>query len=95
MLSSVLKDGEDIFVNLPYASIRATVAQVENVLDEVVEAKLCVPGLGAAANVLVEERAGDLKVVGLVDFKSAFWGDPVIVRRTAHGGWPKDTKGLL
>ena len=95
MLGSVLKDGEDMFVNLPYASIRTAVENVENVLDVVMQAKLCVPGLGAAANVFVEERAQEVKVVGLVDFKSAFWGDAAILDGRVYGAWPQDTKGLL
>ena len=95
MLGSVLKDGEDMSVNLPYASIRAAVAKVEGALDVVKEARLCIPGFGAAANVFVEERAGEVKVVGLVDFKSAFWGDAAFMRGMIYGSWPKDTRGIL
>ena len=73
MLGSVLKDGEDTFVNLPYSQIREQVARSEHVLDEVQEARLVILGLGNADNVLVDERTKT--VTGLIDFKGAIWGD--------------------
>ena len=77
MLGSVLKDGEDTFVNLPYSQIRQQVAMSEYVLDEIEEARLVVPGFGNADNVLVNERT---KIVtGLLDFKGAIWGDTDLV----------------
>ena len=77
MLGSVLKDGEDTFVNLPYSQIRQQVAMSEYVLDEIKEARLVVPGFGNADNVLVNERT---KIVtGLLDFKGAIWGDTDLV----------------
>lgn len=73
MLGSVLKDGEDMFVNLPYAQIRELVAKAEPSLDEVQEARLIVLDLGDPGNVLIDERTKE--VTGLVDFKKALWGD--------------------
>ncbi|MCJ1432566.1 hypothetical protein MMC27_001923 [Xylographa pallens] len=73
MLGSVLKDGEDMFVNLPYAQIREMVAKAESSLDEVQEAQLVVLDLGDPENVLVNDQTK--KVTGLIDFKKALWGD--------------------
>ena len=73
MLGSVLKDGEDMFVNLPYAQIREMVAMAESSLDEVQEARLIVLDLGDPENVLVSDRTKE--VTGLIDFKRAIWGD--------------------
>ncbi|MCJ1394748.1 hypothetical protein MMC18_007628 [Xylographa bjoerkii] len=73
MLGSVLKDGEDMFVNLPYAQIREMVAKAESSLDEVQEARLIVLDLGDPENVLVSDRTKE--VTGLIDFRKALWGD--------------------
>ena len=73
MLENVLKDAEDLFVNLPYSLIRERTANAESCLNEVREARLVVPGLGDANNVLIDERTKD--ITGLVDFKQALWGD--------------------
>jgi len=73
MLGSVLKDGEDMFVNLPYAQIREMVSKAESSLDEVQEARLIVLDLGDPENVLVSDRTKE--VTGLIDFKKALWGD--------------------
>jgi len=79
MLGSVLKDGEDMFVNLPYPQIREQVARAESSLDEVHEARLIVMDLGDPETVLVDERTKE--VTGLVDFKKALWGDVEMVTR--------------
>ncbi|MCJ1411686.1 hypothetical protein MMC19_005778 [Ptychographa xylographoides] len=73
MLGSVLKDGEDMFVNLPYAEIREQLARAESALDEVQESRLIVLDLGDPENVLVDERTKE--VTGLIDFQKALWGD--------------------
>ena len=89
MLGSVLKDGEDTFVNLPYSEIRQQVAMSEYVLDEITEARLVIPGFGNADNVLVNERT---KIVtGLLDFKGAIWGDTDLVTGLAN----TSMRGLL
>ncbi|MCJ1414544.1 hypothetical protein MMC32_000871 [Xylographa parallela] len=73
MLGSVLKDGEDMFVNLPYTQLRDMVAKAESSLDEVQEARLIVLDLGDPENVLVDDRTKE--VTGLIDFRKALWGD--------------------
>ena len=77
MLGSVLTDGEDMFVNLPYTQIREQVSRAEKSLDEVREARLIILDLGDAENVLVDERTKE--VTGLVGFQKALWGDPAMV----------------
>ena len=89
MLGSVLKDGEDMFVNLPYMEIREQVARAEAALDEVQEARLIVMDLGDPEKVLVDERTKEL--TGLIDFKKALWGDVDM----AMGDGMTSTKGLL
>ncbi|MCJ1308635.1 hypothetical protein MMC25_002288 [Agyrium rufum] len=83
MLEEVLKEAEDLFVNLPYTQIRNQVQRAAFSLDEVMEARLVVPNFGDARNVLIDE--GLKKVTGLVDFKLAMWGD---VDMTRAGGAP-------
>jgi hypothetical protein len=73
MITLALKDGEDMYVNLPYAQIRDAIRLrvARDALSEIKSARLCVGGLGGPAGVLVEGT----KVVGLVGFKCVWWGD--------------------
>ncbi|KAL8674289.1 MAG: hypothetical protein Q9168_001282 [Polycauliona sp. 1 TL-2023] len=73
MLESVLMDAEDLLINLPYAQIRMEVAGSDQVLDDVREARLVVPGLTEPRNVLVDRNTNT--VTGLLDFGRALWGD--------------------
>ena len=76
MMSSILKDGEDAFVNLPYVAIREITERAGSTLDEVVKARLFAPGLSRPSQVFVErDRVGQLEIVGLLNFRSAIWGD--------------------
>ena len=89
MLESVLKDAEDVFLNLPYSQIREQVARTEGALDEVQEARLIVLGLGDAENILIDERTNE--ITGIIDFNNALWGDAEMgTDRGATG-----TRGLL
>ena len=89
MLGSILTDGEDMFVNLPYTQIREQVARAESSLDDVQEARLIILDLGDADNVLVDERTKE--VTGLIGFQKALWGDPAMVT----GETATSLKGLL
>ncbi len=73
MLESVLMDGEDMMVSLPYSQIRQYVSRTKNVLDSVKEARLVVLGFGQPENVLIDRRTNE--VTGLLDFGRATWGD--------------------
>lgn len=74
MMESVLMDGEDMMVNLPYIVIREVLATSREVLEEVQEARLAILGFGSSGNVLIERKTN--KVTGLLDCSQAVWGDP-------------------
>ena len=86
-------DGEDMMINLPYLTIRDTIAQFGDSLDEITKAHLTIQGLGLPENVLVERRTN--KVTGLLDFGQAIWGDPAFARNEAQGEECEGTRGLL
>lgn len=86
MLESILMDGEDKLVSLPYAQIRKEAIRFGSSLDEVKDARLIVMGLGSPENVLIDRRTKE--VTGLTDFGSAIWGDWAMTE-TAEGGGPK------
>ncbi|KAI4264536.1 MAG: hypothetical protein L6R42_000371 [Xanthoria sp. 1 TBL-2021] len=73
MLESVLMDAEDLLINLPYAQIRTEVAESDNVLDDVREARLVIPGLTEPRNILIDRSTNT--ITGLLDFGGALWGD--------------------
>jgi len=73
MTESILMDGEDMTVNLPYAAIREAVSAWGSCLEAVREASLVVPRLGRRENFRIERRTCD--VVGLLGFGDAVWGD--------------------
>ena len=73
MLESVLMDGEDLLINLPYLQIRAELARSESVLDTVTEPRLVVLGICESRNVLIGRQSN--AVTGLLDFGRALWGD--------------------
>lgn len=73
MMKTILMDGEDMLVNLPYVEIRTAVAVHVKALDEIREAKLVILDLGKPENVLMERRSN--VVTGILDFGQALWGD--------------------
>lgn len=89
MLEDVLRDGEDMMVNIPYFKIREALSKWGSHLDGVSEAKLVVLGLDNPENVLIERRTNE--VVGLLDFGMAVWGDPAMATSKGHS----DIKSLL
>lgn len=89
MLASVLMDGEDMVINLPYTEIRESVVLQGDCLDEVREAKLMVMGLGRPENVLIDRRTND--ITGVLDFGQAVWGDEAMT----HPQLCCETKALL
>ncbi|MCJ1447405.1 MAG: hypothetical protein MMC23_007916 [Stictis urceolatum] len=97
MLGSVLKDGEDMFVNLPYAQIRDVVrlGVCRDALAEIRVAELCVGGLGGPDGVLVEVGGEERErmVCGLVGFKVAWWGDRELERGRESGNEREGGKG--
>lgn len=89
MLESILMDGEDAMVNIPYFQIRKEISRWENYLDDVTEAKLVIPAIADPENVLIDRVTNE--VTGLLGFGQAFWGDPGIMHPESCG----DIKGLL
>jgi hypothetical protein len=84
MMFSLLNEGEDMYVNLPYDRIRDQVRKAGRTLDNVREAGLIVMHIHDAENILVDERT--LKVNGVADTGKAFWGDPDMISEEAPPG---------
>ena len=77
ILESVLMDGEDKLVSLPYLQIREEALRFSGALDDVKQARLVIPGFGHPQNVLIDRRTNE--VTGLTDFGKAMWADPEIL----------------
>lgn len=84
MLQSVLMDGEDMLIALPYSEIRHLVKRMKKALDEVKVARLIVCGLGSEENILIDRGANE--ITGLLDFGTAFWGDETWKERRGERG---------
>lgn len=100
LLESVLRDAEDVLINLPYDQIRYWVAAHKNVLDEIVEAQMVPLTAGDPNKIILDERRKH--VVGLLGFSNVVWGDPLLsgVFESAsdafwegYGGEVDDTSG--
>jgi len=89
MFESILMDGEDAMVNVPYFQIREAISGWESYLDDVTEARLIVLGLGRLENVLVDGKTNE--ITGLLDFGQAVWGDTALMSPEGRN----DIKGLL
>lgn len=74
MLESVLRDGEDALINLPYEGMRDLVRRHRVSLDKITQPKLVLLELSADENVVIDAK--NHRVTGLLDYASAFWGDP-------------------
>ena len=88
MVASVLSDGEDILVSLPYEEIREQVSNAGPILDKVKEAQLVPVGFDHPKNVLVDPVSKD--VTGILDFGRTVWGDFRLVEKGRQ-----DCRGLL
>ena len=74
LLESVMRDGEDALINLPYEGMRDLVRKHRASLDKITQPKLMLLELASDKNVIVDVR--NHRVSGLFDFSSAIWGDP-------------------
>ena len=74
MLESILRDGEDALINLPYEGMRDLVRRHRASLDKVTQPRFVLLEVCADENVVVDERSR--RVTGVLDFSTAFWGDP-------------------
>lgn len=93
MMESVLMDGEDMMINLPYITIRDYMAAFGKDLDGIKSASQVVPGLAQPKNILIERRTNS--ITGLLDFSQALWGDPAFASPESGLGSSAGTRGLL
>lgn len=74
MLETVLRDGEDALINLPYDGMRDLARKHRSSLDKITTPRLALLELAADENVVVDVKHH--RVTGLLDLSTAFWGDP-------------------
>lgn len=74
MLESVIRDGEDALISLPYHSIRDLTRRHVASLDKITEPRLVILDVAGDKNVVVDLES--CEVTGLIDYSSAIWGDP-------------------
>jgi aminoglycoside phosphotransferase (APT) family kinase protein len=100
LLESVLRDGEDMLVSLPYDTIRFHAALHKATLDEITVPNLVALEAGAPRNVFINDRTR--RIVGLLGFSTAVWGDPMMAGVFSgasdafwegYGGRPTATRG--
>ncbi|KAL4924309.1 phosphotransferase family protein [Aspergillus undulatus] len=73
LFESILRDAEDVFVNLPYGEIRYYMMQKSPALDEVLVPRLVVVDFGQPSQVLVDPKSK--RLCGITGFGTAVWGD--------------------
>ncbi|KAL4810537.1 lethal giant larvae like, C-terminal-domain-containing protein [Aspergillus unguis] len=73
LFEGLLRDAEDVFVNIPYAEIRYQISRKSLALDEVSTPRLVVVDLGQPSQVLVNPESK--RLCGISGFGSALWGD--------------------
>ena len=74
LLESIMRDGEDALISLPYEGIRDLVRKHRASLDRITRPKLVLVELASDKNVVVDPK--NHRVSGVLDFSSAIWGDP-------------------
>ncbi|KAL3461272.1 hypothetical protein BJX64DRAFT_162843 [Aspergillus heterothallicus] len=73
LFEGILRDSEDVFINLPYGEIRYQVSRLSPVLDEILVARLVVINFGHPSHVFVDPESKRLS--GISGFGTAVWGD--------------------
>ncbi|KAE8161107.1 hypothetical protein BDV40DRAFT_268897 [Aspergillus tamarii] len=73
LFESILRDSEDVFVNLPYAEIRHQLSRLSPALEEITSPQLVVIDFGHPTQVLVDPESKQLS--GVVDLGRTLWGD--------------------
>ncbi|RMZ40039.1 hypothetical protein AFCA_003625 [Aspergillus flavus] len=73
LFESILRDSEDVFVNLPYAEIRHQLSRLSPALEEITSPQLVVIDFGHPTQVLVDPESKQLS--GVVDLGKTLWGD--------------------
>ena len=75
-LETILRDGEDALITLPYIGMRALVRRHMGSLDKISQPRLAIIDLRADQNVTVDIK--QYRVTRLLDFSTALWGDPYL-----------------
>jgi hypothetical protein len=100
LLESVLRDGEDMLVSLPYDAIRFHVNLHKAFLNEITAPSLVALEAGDPRNVFINDRTK--RIVGHLGFSMAVWGDPMLAGVfwgasdafwEGYGGRPSTTRG--
>lgn len=76
LVQTILRDGEDSMINLPYENIREMLRKHWESLDAVTQPQLVLLEVCSTENIVVDERTKD--VTSLVDYSTAIWGDPFL-----------------
>nr|POE93226.1 hypothetical protein CFP56_19238 [Quercus suber] len=76
MLETVLRDGEDALISLPYAGIRTLIHKHKASLDRIIIPRVLLLEVGDDRNIVVDP--GTHHVTGIVDLSTAYWGDPFL-----------------
>ena len=76
LLEVTLQDAEDLLISLPYADVRALVRRHSTSLDMVTQPRLVLVEFYAGRNIVVDLNQNC--VTGVLDFSTAFWGDPYL-----------------
>ncbi|PLB36109.1 phosphotransferase family protein [Aspergillus candidus] len=73
LVENIIRDSEDVFVNIPYTEIRQHVRRLSPALDEVTVPRLVVMDLGRPSQVLLDPETKQFS--GIIDFGNTLWGD--------------------
>ncbi|KAL2866958.1 phosphotransferase family protein [Aspergillus lucknowensis] len=73
LFEGILRDSEDVFINLPYGEIRHQITRLAPVLDEVLVPRLVVIDFGHASQVFVDPASK--RICGISGLGTAVWGD--------------------
>ncbi|SMQ55246.1 unnamed protein product [Zymoseptoria tritici ST99CH_1A5] len=74
MLETVLRDGEDALISLPYDYIRDLVRRRRSCLDQITQPRLTLLEMVSDQNIIVDTNT--MTVAGLLDWSTTMWGDP-------------------
>lgn len=73
IFEEVLRDAEDMFINLPYAEIRREVDRLAPALEEVTVPRLVVVDFGKPSQIILDPELKQL--CGIIDLGNSLWGD--------------------
>ncbi|KAL2831057.1 hypothetical protein BDW59DRAFT_158003 [Aspergillus cavernicola] len=86
LFEGILRDSEDVFINLPYGEIRCQVSRLSPALDEISVPRLVVIDFGHPSQVLVDPESK--RLCGTSGFGTAVWGDVYMAKIFEHPSSP-------